>query len=437
MTWLGRILAPMRRRQIEAGGGGRRWQGVPMLHNPARATDAARATTRARAAAAYVNTPQARRIVEAWTSALVGRGWQARSQHPDRATAARLNDAFEALANPVLPLVARCLVRDGEAFAHLRPTDDGGLRPEVLDPAQVDAALSRPLDNGGRIEQGVELDRDGNAVAYHVLREPPGSAWSPYETVRVPASDMLHIYDRQFPGQVRGLSWLAPVMLRLSDRDQLSDALVAQAKVGALLTGFIRDPEGGAAGFDQGASGGQWNVALEPGAMRILPPGADVSFTPQPQGLRDAVAFVASIDREIAAGAGLTYESLTGDLGAANYSSARVGLLDFRRRAEALQRHLIEAQVLRPLWRRWIAVQTLAGLIPADPLSQADYRVVRFVGPGFDWVDPEAQVAAEIAAIGAGLKSREEVVAARGRDIDELDEELARDRARRPVEAPQ
>jgi capsid protein len=227
MTWLRRILAPMRRRQIEAGGGGRRWQGVPMLANPARATDAARATTRARAAGAYMNTPQGRRIVEAWTSALVGRGWQARLRHPDRDTAARFNDAFEGLANPVLPLVARCLVRDGEAFVLLRPTDDGGLRIEVLDPSQVDASLSRPLDNGGRIEQGVELDREGNAVAFHVLREPPGSALSPYETVRIPAADMLHVFDRQFPGQVRGLSWLAPVMLKLSDRDALSDALVA------------------------------------------------------------------------------------------------------------------------------------------------------------------------------------------------------------------
>jgi capsid protein len=39
-------------------------------------------------------------------------------------------------------------------------------------------------------------------------------------------------------------------------------------------------------------------------------------------------------------------------------------------------------------------------------------------------------VSAEVAAIAAGLKSREEVVAGRGRDIDDLDEELARDTTR-------
>ncbi len=46
--------------------------------------------------------------------------------------------------------------------------------------------------------------------------------------------------------------------------------------------------------------------------------------------------------------------------------------------------------------------------------------------PGWQWVDPQKEVNADIAAIGAGLKSREEVVAARGRDIDELDAEIAR-----------
>lgn len=441
MTALARLfrrLLPADRRQIEAGGGGRRWQGAPMLHNPARATDAARATTRARAAALYMNAAPARRIVEAWTSALVGRGWQARSGHPDRATAGRLNDAFEALANPLLPLVARCLARDGEAFVHLRATEDGSLAPVVLDPAQIDPALSRPLDAGARIEQGIELGPDGELRAYHVLREVAGTGWTSAETLRIPAADMLHVFDRLFPGQLRGVSWLAPVLLKLNDRDALADALLMQAKVGAMLTGFLHGSEDITAGFaaEVGAAG-VLNVALEPGAMRILPPGADVSFTPQPQGLRDAVAFLAATDREIAAGAGITYEALTGDLGHATYSSARVGLLDFRRRAEALQRHLVEAQFLRPLWRRWIDVQTLAGLIPADPAAQADHRAVRFIGPGFDWIDPESQVAAEVLAMQNGLKSREEIVAARGRDLDELDAEIARDRARAPVEAPQ
>lgn len=424
-----------RRAGVEAGGGGRRWQNVAQLHNPARAMDAARASARARAAAAAINSPQGARIAEQWVSALAGKGWQARSRHPDRDTASRLNAAFEAMANPVLPLLVRSVVVHGEAFALLTVGSGIHLRPLILSTAQVDASLSRPLDNGGRIEQGIELDASGEVVAYHVLHEPPGTGFAPYETRRITASDMLHVFLQLEPGQLRGLSWLAPVLLKLSDRDQLADALLMQAKTAAMLTGYIRDPEGGAAGFGEtGDASGAIDVSLEPGAMRILPPGAEVTFSSPPQGLSQAVDYLAAIDREIAAGTGLPYEALTGDLGRANYSSARVGLLDFRRRAEALQRHLIEAQFLRPLWRRWIEVSQLAGELPAD---DPDLFEVRFIGPGFQWVDPEKEVAAEIAAIEAGLKSREEVVAARGRDIDELDEEIARDRRRTPQEVTQ
>lgn len=428
-----RLKKLFRRSGIEAGGGGRRWQGVAQLHNPTRAMDAARASARARAAAIVLNTPQGARIVEQWVSALAGTGWQARSRHPDRELARSLNADFEEMVNPVLPVSVRSIVISGESFNHLDLLAGEGvhLRPVPLAAEQVDATLSRPLTNGGRIEQGVELDAEGEVVAYHVLAEPPGTGFSRWETRRVPASDMLHVFDPLFPGQLRGLSWLAPVLPRLNDRDQLSDALQVQAKVAAMLTGFIRDPSGGSAGFGSGSSDAI-DVSLEPGAMRIIPPDADVSFTNPPQGLSQAVEFLATIDREIASGVGLTYEMLTGDLAQANYSSARVGLLDFRRRAEALQRRLIEGQFLRPLWRRWIEVRQLAGDLPAD---DDDLFAVRFIGPGFAWIDPEKEVSAEIAAIEAGLKSREEVVAARGRDIDELDEELARDRRRQPQEA--
>lgn len=424
------------RRSIEAGGGGRRWEGAPWLAAPQAATLAARGPAKARAAALAVNTPYGARICEAWASALVGRGWQARSHHPDQATARRLNAAFEALTVSLLLPLARALVRDGEAFVRLglAPGADE-LRPALLPADQVDPSLSRDL-GVGRIVAGVEFDAADRAVAYHVLREAPGApfaaAWG--EAVRVPAADMLHVFDPLFPGQVRGLSWLAPVLLKIRDRDEAGDALLMQLKVASLMTGFVRDAEGGSAGFEAAGSGSAVNVSLEPGAMRILPPGADVSFTSPGQGLAQAVDFLRAQDREIAAGVGLTFEALTGDLGEANYSSARVGLLEFRRRAEMLQRTLIEAQLLRPLWRRWVELQALAGLIPANDL--AGHLDVAFVPPGWQWVDPRNEVDADVAAIAAGLKSREEVVAGRGRDIDELDEELARDRARAKQEAP-
>lgn len=425
---LDRVFRPVRKRQIEAGGGGRRWEGAGVLQAPQQQTLAARGAAKARAAAAVMNNPIANRIQEAWAPALVGKGWQARPQHPDAATRKALAEAFEDLVRPILLPLARTVVRDGEAFVHLVVTGEGGLRAKLIAADQVDPALTRDLGNGGRIVAGVEFDAEDRITAYHVLREAPGSPFAFFgEAVRVPAVDMLHVFDPLFPGQVRGLTWLAPVLLKLRDRDEASDALLMQLKVASMMTGFIRDPDGSMAGMEGDASGGGLNVSLEPGAMRVLPQGADVTFSNPGAGLAQAVEFLRAQDREIATGVGLTFEMLTGDLGEANYSSARVGLLDFRRRAEMLQRNLIEAGFLRPLWRRWIEVQGLAGAIP--PEAMADHLAVRFVPPGWAWVDPQNEVAADVAAIAAGLKSREEVVAGRGRDIDELDEERARDKA--------
>ena len=146
--------------------------------------------------------------------------------------------------------------------------------------------------------------------------------------------------------------------------------------------------------------------------------------------MTQASEFLRAQDREIAAGVGLTFEALTGDLTQTNYSSARVGLLDFRRRAEMLQRQLIEGQFLRPCWQRWIELRALAGEIDAGDAEFTDFRSVRFVPPGWQWVDPKNEVEADARAIEAGLKSREEVVAGRGRDIDDLNDEIARDAAR-------
>ena len=70
------------------------------------------------------------------------------------------------------------------------------------------------------------------------------SAW----TCRVPAADCLHLFKLLAAGQLRGITWFAPVLLRLHELDQFEDAALVKAKVAALFTGFITDPDGTAGG---------------------------------------------------------------------------------------------------------------------------------------------------------------------------------------------
>ncbi|RMF33643.1 MAG: phage portal protein, partial [Alphaproteobacteria bacterium] len=367
---LTRIFRPKRRRSLEAAGGGRRWDGFQPLTAPSQSILAARGPVLQRVRAAYVNHPVAHRVVEHLAASLVGgSSWQAQSQHPDPDTRRALNSEFEDLVAGLMLPLARGLARDGEALVRLETSAAGVLSARLLAPEQLDASLHRELPDGGRITAGIEFDDDGEIVAYHILPHAPDQPGPVGEAVRLPAGEVLHVFDPLFPGQVRGISPLSPVLLKLADYDAASDAMLMALKIQSLMTGFISDPEGGTAGFSGTAEGDALNLSLEPGAMRVLPPGAEVEFSRPGDGLAQAADFLKCQLREIAAGAGLMFEHLSGDLSGTNYSSARFGLLEFRRRIEMLQRSLIERQFLRPLWQRWIAHKALAGEIPLDELA--------------------------------------------------------------------
>ncbi len=244
-------------RSFEAAAGGRRWQGSGWLSNINASTAAGHATIRARAQHAVLNDPHAARAAEAWASNVIGTGIKPQitadgaevidavfAAWATEADAAGLTD-FYGLQEAV---VRSCFVA-GEAFVRLRPRlpEDGlavPLQLELLDPQQVDAALHRDLGAGGRVVSGVEFDALGRRVAYHVSRHAPGDPLgsTALEPSRVPAEDVLHVFKPVLPGQVRGMSRLAPVLLRLRDLDELQDAALMRAKIEAMFAALPDGP---------------------------------------------------------------------------------------------------------------------------------------------------------------------------------------------------
>jgi capsid protein len=60
----------------------------------------------------------------------------------------------------------------------------------------------------------------------------------------VPAAQAMHTYCILRPGQVRGVPWLAPVMLAMRDLDDYRDAERMRKKTEACLAGIVTRPEG-------------------------------------------------------------------------------------------------------------------------------------------------------------------------------------------------
>jgi lambda family phage portal protein len=325
--------------------------------------------------------------------------------------------------------MARSMVVSGEAFALI--LDDARLR--LLDPEQIDRNLTQAAPNGGRIVQGVEFDAGSRRVAYHIRRDQPGMPFPvSYEVVRMPAAQVLHMFKPIYPGQIRSISWFAPVLLRMVDYDRSVDAQLQRQLVASLFAGFIVDPKAAVENFDGTPNGSNLQVNLEPGTMSVLGAGQDVRFS-EPAGLgAEVIDFLRITRDEIAAGLGIPAHVLSGDLTQANYSSLRAGLVEWRRRVEALQHGVVVFQFCRPVWRNWLLLRALSGAADMQGYfaAPARYESARWITPRFDWIDPLKDAEAETAAIAAGLMSRRQAVAARGEDIERLDQEIADDNAR-------
>ncbi|MFG1266906.1 phage portal protein [Xanthobacter sp. DSM 14520] len=432
-------------RSYDGAAGGRRWRAAGEMPAPLSAQLSARGPLARRARYLCANNAMAAAGADAWVSALAGTGIRPTSTNPVpdfRAAAASSFEAWTDVADldglgdfyALQALVARRLVIDGEAFVVLSHALDGSLRLRVLDAEQIDPSMNRELPSGGRIISGIEFDAAGSRVAYHILPDPPSLPFvRALDAVRVPADLCLHVFRAEVAGQVRGVSWFAPVLLRLAELDSAHDAQLVRQKVAALLTGFVVDPNGTAGGFTGELDGmGGLEGGLEPGTLKVLNPGQDVRFSDPAKVGAEVIDFLKTSAREIAAGLGVPASVLMGDFSDANYSSLRASLLDFRRRVEAIQHHVMVFRLCRPIWRAFVTAEVLAGRLGAPGFERDPeaFLSARWITPRTDWVDPAKDVQAELDAIAGGLMSRRQAVEARGLAVEELDAEIAADRAR-------
>jgi lambda family phage portal protein len=164
-----------------------------------------------------------------------------------------------------------------------------------------------------------------------------------------------------------------------------------------------------------------------------MPAGHKVSFGKPPQGNIDYAAFVKTKLRAIAAGVGVTYEQISGDLEGVSFSSIRSGLIEFRREMTQIQTNVLIFQMCRPAWRRWFETAVLAGRIKIPDEERSNLpKLLRaaWQPPGWEYVEPEKDIRTAVRKIRAGLSSRTIEAAKLGIDVEELDIQIAADKKR-------
>lgn len=261
------------------------------------------------------------------------------------------------------------------------------------------------------VRDGVEYNGFGAIVAYHIYYNHPGSA-SPkikLKSRRYPASEVLHIRRIDRPGQLRGVPWLAPVMLTLGEMRDYQEAQIVKQKMSTLLTLIIENDDDIKPEDKLGLS------EMAPGAIVHTRAGQSVNLS-NPPSVDDYDVVMRMGLAAIAMGLGITYESLAGDLSRVNFSSARVGRLEMDKNIENWQARIMIEQFCVGV-ARWSAdalrfKNTEAGGFP-------EYKLT-WTPPRRALVDPTKEIPALLKQVAGGMTSMQRVQRGLGLDPETI-----------------
>ena len=350
-------------------------------------------------------------------------------------------------------LAVKSFVADGEVFARRRPRfPDAGfavpMQVQLLESDMVpmlDAITWPGLPAGNVIKSGIELDKRGTRIAYWVYKQHPGdfminSTVEPNNLVRVAASDMIHMFEQQRPGQLRGVSMLAPVLARLRNIGDYEDTTLERQKIANLFVGFIKrtlptlDPNeinaGALTGLEQEVDldSGAGLIPLKPGLIQELEDGQEFDFSNPPEAGTTYSDYMRTSHLGTAAAAGIPYELYSGDILNISDRTLRVLINEFRRLAEQRQWQIVIPQFCQRVVNWFADAAALVGAITLDEVDSV--RRCEHAPHGWAYIHPTQDVQGKALEVANGFRSRSSVIAERGDDPDTVDDERAADQAR-------
>jgi len=327
----------------------------------------------------------------------------------------------------------------GEVFVrkHYRPFGGGEIpfALEMIEAERIADEFSYPPSAaaGAIIKMGIEVDIYGRPLAYWLRQRHPGELrvlpGEADKLERVPAEQILHLRLVDRWPQTRGEPWLHAVARKLNDMDGYSEAEIVAARGSANYLNTIETAEGEhplATPVDPSNPGGEQEVITEPGMTLRLAVGEKMNFNNPSRPNTALDPFMRYMLREVAAGTGVSYESLSRDYSQSNYSSSRLALLDDRDLWRMLQQWFLRNFRL-PLHKEWLRSAVLARAVA--PVRVEEYAVdpkkfeaVLFKPRGWSWIDPTKEVEAYKEAIKAGFTTVTDVIAQTGggQDIEDV-----------------
>ncbi|MFH1496931.1 MAG: phage portal protein, partial [Verrucomicrobiota bacterium] len=287
-------------------------------------------------------------------------------------------------------------LEDGEAFVRFhvdRSHDVVPLRLEVIDADQLDTTVMSY--QGNPVFLGIELDRQSwRPVAYWVYKYAGENPAYPslYHSERVPADEIVHLYTRRYPYQLRGIPFMSAVAAQAWNIQDYADAQLLRNKLAACFSVLITGGEGGGGGladdsYDETAdkdsqsfpvdSNGNRIAHVAPGIIGKLPEGYEVHTVNPTSPESSYEPFLTSQIMAFGAGfeGGISYTGLTRDTSKTTFAGGRMAENMDSQGYRPLMRRF-EHAFLRQVTHRWLDAAVLSGAVTA-PGYEVDPRYWR------------------------------------------------------------
>ena len=293
--------------------------------------------------------------------------------------------------------------------------------------SQEGESESTETENGGRIVDGVEIDKEGAVIRYHIASRHPlmenttaEIEWIPIDAIGKDTGypNVLHIMTVERPEQRRGIPFVAAQIEQIKQLDRYLTSELAANVVSSMLTAFIvSDADDGKLGMedavneDEKVTDDELKLELAPGAIYSMPPGKKIQELNPLRNNSAFESFVSTMETLIGASMGIPKEVLVKKY-ESNYTAARGALLDFWREVR-VRRTAFNSSFNQPIYEQWLSEAVANGRIEApgffdDPAIRQAWCGCMWMGASMGHVDPLKEVKAATERIANNISTQEQ-----------------------------
>lgn len=350
--------------------------------------------------------------------------WEGWCQYPDLTS----RQSFGTLQG----LIARTWFIDGESFVLFTRGQSNRPRLQLLEGHLVATPPELAAQEGKTVIDGVAVDGNGRPVSYYVA-EDRGSDQKRTYTPR-PADFVHHLFEPSRPGQMRGLSFLHPVINTLHDLDDMqileTDAAREHASVAKIIktaSGEYSDEDAvrgtQTTGVDGRTKADYYRDVID-ASVKVLQTGDEYNLISSNRPSVVTQDFWRYLTEAVCAGVGIPYVMVYPD---SMQGTVYRGALDMAN-SFFRARSMVIADAVRRIWAYVIgaARYTERELVDAPP----DWANITIQSPRATNVDVGRNSAARLAELQAGATTYRQHYGELGLDWEDQFAQVARERAR-------